>query len=162
MSKLFVDDIVEKTSGNGVQIPGHVIQKQSATYSTQTDMATGSWTDTGLTVNITPKSSTSHMLIMIAQSFRIVSSNSDTGMSFRILRGSTVIFQPATTYVNYTYNNNNYCEHRGVDYTQHVDAHGSSSQLTYHVKGRSYAANPTNRANDAGNTSTIIVLEIAQ
>ena len=25
MSKLFVDDIVEKTSNHGVQIPGHVV-----------------------------------------------------------------------------------------------------------------------------------------
>ena len=47
MSKLFVDDIVEKTSGHGVHIPGHVVQKQSATYSTQVDMATGTY---GLTL----------------------------------------------------------------------------------------------------------------
>ena len=29
MSTLYVDTITEKTSGNGVQIPGHVVQVQT-------------------------------------------------------------------------------------------------------------------------------------
>ena len=36
MSKLFVDDIVEKTSGHGVNIPGHMVQIVQGTSTTYT------------------------------------------------------------------------------------------------------------------------------
>lgn len=59
MSKLFVDDIVEKTSGHGVSIPGHVIQVVQNS-GVQTFVTTSSsWVDTPVTGVITPKFSNS-------------------------------------------------------------------------------------------------------
>ena len=65
MSILKVDTINEKTSGNGVHIPGHIIQVKtknltnpvsSTTFDTQVDF--------GLNLSITPKQTNSNWLIM--------------------------------------------------------------------------------------------------
>ena len=56
MSTLKVDSLVEKTSGNGVHIPGHVIQVVNSTE-TSASSATSSSPVEVLSVNITPKSS---------------------------------------------------------------------------------------------------------
>ena len=65
MSTLFVDTINEKTSGNGIYIPGHVVQFKKTAYitSTQNTVST-SWADiTGASLSITPKSTSSIILI---------------------------------------------------------------------------------------------------
>ena len=64
MSILKVDTINEKTSGNGVAIPGHVIQVVSNTYATETASGSSSYTDTGLAATITPKFATSKILVL--------------------------------------------------------------------------------------------------
>jgi|TARA_B100000085_G_scaffold155091_1_gene140898 hypothetical protein len=67
MSILKVDTINEKTSGNGVAIPGHVIQ---VVASEKTDTGSSSstvptFTDTGLSCTITPKFSNSKILVHV-------------------------------------------------------------------------------------------------
>mgnify|MGYP003127293657 CR=1 FL=1 len=49
MSKLFVDDIVEKTSGHGVNIPGHVSQMIRAALTPRLagSVTAGTYIDTG-------------------------------------------------------------------------------------------------------------------
>ena len=66
MSTMYVDNIVEKTSANGVHIPGHVVQyipATFATFSTRSQTTSGSYVDTGYSLTITPKSSTNLILI---------------------------------------------------------------------------------------------------
>ena len=73
MSKLFVDDIVEKTSGHGVVIPGHILQvvnAQSMTQVTTTVTDLTNATETGLNVTITPSSTSSKCLIVINASLQ--------------------------------------------------------------------------------------------
>jgi len=62
MSTLSVDTITEQTTGNGVQIAGHTIQTQHATTNSRTSVAGTTFTSL-LTVNITPKSSSSKILV---------------------------------------------------------------------------------------------------
>jgi len=66
MSKLFVDDIVEKTSNHGVQIPGHVSQMIRAAAAPRVAGSVTAYTliDTGVTASITPSSSSSRILIL--------------------------------------------------------------------------------------------------
>ena len=60
-----VDQIAEATSGNGVQIPGHVIQVVQGTSTTYTTLGTNNtYTDSGLTAAITPKFASSKVLIL--------------------------------------------------------------------------------------------------
>ena len=60
-----VDTINEKTSGNGVQIPGHGVQIVSNMIKTQQSFSSGSATASGLSVSITPKYSNSKLLVLI-------------------------------------------------------------------------------------------------
>ena len=66
MSTLFVDTINEKTSGNGVQIPGHVVQviQQENTVGA-IGTASTSFVATGHIVSITPLSASSKILISL-------------------------------------------------------------------------------------------------
>ena len=64
MSILKVDTINEKTSGNGVQIPGHVVQTVTGTYDTLTS-TTSRTPATAISVNITPSSTSSKILVMM-------------------------------------------------------------------------------------------------
>ncbi|MFZ9080349.1 MAG: hypothetical protein ACO23H_17580 [Alphaproteobacteria bacterium] len=69
MSQLYVDTITEKTLGNGVQIAdlvpaaGSVVQVQLGNSITTQGSTSSSFTDTGITVNITPTSSSSKIYV---------------------------------------------------------------------------------------------------
>ena len=65
MSTLFVDTINEKTTNNGVEIPGHVLQVQQTVFKDSFSTSIGpSFAEvTGLRCNITPKSTSSKILI---------------------------------------------------------------------------------------------------
>jgi hypothetical protein len=162
MSKLFVDDIVEKTSGHGVHIPGHVVQVKHAIYGTQTDISSGGYIDSGVTATITPHSTSSKILVIAAMQFRLAgSTNIDSGISFQIMRGSTAIFTPATAYRTYVYDGADDSEFRGTDTFSHEDSPSSTSALTYKIQGIKYAGT-TVRMQDSGNQSSMILMEIAQ
>ena len=74
MSTLFVDTINEKTSGNGIYIPGHVVQVKHAIYGTQTDISSGGYIDSGVTATITPHSTSFKILVIAAMQFRLAGS----------------------------------------------------------------------------------------
>lgn len=65
MSTLYVDTITEKTSGNGVQIPGHVVQVVFGTLSSSYSNSAGSFTSTGLSATITPSSSSNKIYVLL-------------------------------------------------------------------------------------------------
>ena len=83
-----VDQIAEATSGSGVKIPGHIIQVQSAILTSKastTSLYSTAYVDTGLSVSITPKYSTSKVLITSS----LMCGNSATFTYFKLLRGTT-------------------------------------------------------------------------
>lgn len=65
MSILKVDTINEKTTGNGVAIPGHVIQVAESSDTTETVFSTSDWNVTTLTCSITPKQTSSKLLVTV-------------------------------------------------------------------------------------------------
>jgi hypothetical protein len=66
MSKLFVDDIVEKTSGHGVVIPGHILQVVTKTHGVnQVVSGTTSTEYTGIATTITPKVTGSKIYVIV-------------------------------------------------------------------------------------------------
>jgi len=65
MSILKVDTINEKTSGNGVAIPGHIIQVKNKNFTGTVSSTTfDTHVDFGLNVSITPKQTNSNWLII--------------------------------------------------------------------------------------------------
>ena len=87
------------TGSSGQVIPkaalptGSVLQVVQATYSTETTIATTTYTDTGLSCSITPTSSTSKILVMVNQQARQVGGSNPTnaGFKLKLLRSSTSI-----------------------------------------------------------------------
>ena len=93
MSKIYVDEIAGIASPSTVAIPGHVIQVVSSTK-TDTQSQTGlTWTDVSdLSVNITPTSTTSKILVTI----NLCMGTSEYQSFARLLRDSTSIFVNAS------------------------------------------------------------------
>lgn len=91
MSTLFVDTINEKTTNNGVYIPGHVVQAKTATKTDTQSTTSTSFTDiTGLSVSITPSSTNSKILVLCT----VCISSTFYWCPVRVLRGSTQINAP--------------------------------------------------------------------
>ncbi len=93
MSQLKVDSIIPVAgvpSGGG----GGIVQVIQGSTSTEAASTANTYSDTGLSVTITPKSNTSKILIMVSQAYETSRSSSDQALGgIRLLRGSTVIEQ---------------------------------------------------------------------
>lgn len=75
---------------------GSVLQVVTGTYATTVTTTSSSFSDTGLTATITPKFSTSKILILISQPYQgyVTSGNArDEGMAFGIAKDGTLIWQ---------------------------------------------------------------------
>jgi len=177
MSTLKVDTINEKTTDNGVAIPGHVVQMVNTSFTDKTAITSQSATAiTGASLAITPKFSSSKIVVMVNISMRIADSNTtyyNTG--FNILRGSTELQQLPNDNTGPFEVGHYDGGHSGgelcVRYVNNiVDSPSTTSATTYSVKGKVYgSAGATLTINaggvNAGNTtgqSSIILMEIAQ
>ena len=152
MSTLFVDAINEKTSGNGVQIPGHVLQIVEAEYSTQTDVASGSYADLGLSVTITPKSSSSKIYVITNVHCYV---NGQGLVGVRVMRGSTEVVQ-ASKALGYQDNAS------GVASLTKLDAPSTTSATTYKIQVNygAISSGTVIRINQQTGGSRITVMEI--
>ena len=182
MSILKVDTINEKTSGNGVAIPGHVIQvKQSVVGNVfSTTIGSGFAEMTDFRTAITPTSTTSKILVR---------GSLNVGCQYyqakgRILRDSTPIgigdargVRPQSTWTDIRYDagaSNAYTiyELRSVDF-EFLDSPATTSEIIYSLDMGGYSTSISvhlNRDhNDSDGTSynatpisTLTLMEIAQ
>jgi hypothetical protein len=72
---------------------GKVLQVVSTTYSTLVTVASTTYTDTGLSLSITPTSATSKILVFINQATEVERSTIAAGSAIKILRGATTVFE---------------------------------------------------------------------
>jgi len=77
--------------------PGKVLQVVSGTYSTATVISSTTFTDSGLSVSITPTSATSKILVFVLQSVFTSAGDRSALAGFQILRGSTVVWAGGST-----------------------------------------------------------------
>ena len=154
MSKLFVDDIVEKTSGHGVSIPGHVVQVVQGTSTTYDTLGSnGTYVDTSLAATITPKFSNSK--ILAAFHAPIVYRNTEDAV-LRLLRGSTNVYQ-----MNLWTNTTTYAMMAAS--FQFLDSPSTTSATTYKVQMFKDTGDFLFSYNNViTSTSTLTLTEIAQ
>ena len=162
MSTLYVDKITEKTSGNGVQIPGHVVQVVNAAYSTGVTLsATGGAIETGLAATITPKFSTSKILILANQNIQV------NGSSYAqiVLRKGTIasntILATMSTPEGYTNSADTSINTIPVCYE---DSPATTSAIRYFCSMELLSGGPMYAQTSTSGTSvsTITLMEIAQ
>ena len=99
MSTLEVKAIQAPTGYDLVMPAGAIIQVvEGSSASDVTTTSTGVWTDSGLTATITPKFSTSKILVIQHQFYigRFNTGGTEWEGSFRILRGSTALYATVT------------------------------------------------------------------
>lgn len=70
---------------------GKVLQVVSATYSTSTTIASTSFTDTGLSVTITPSAATSKILVLVSQAAFADRGTNQAGAALQLVRDATNI-----------------------------------------------------------------------
>ena len=157
MSTLYVDTITEKTSGNGVQIPGHVVQVVQGEYSTTVTASSTSFIATGLTASITPTSTSSKILVLVSHPStdkRI----GNTYLGLRLNRNGSLITAISNQDM---YNGQVNVTSSNISYT-YLDSPSSASALTYSTVFNSGAGNAQVSINWNGGPSTLTLMEIAQ
>ena len=145
---------------------GKVLQVVSAKYSTQTTVASSSFTDTGLTLSITPSAASSKVLVLITQQAVLERLSANEGGAIELRRDSTTVYALGDASVSYGYS----IQATGATIVQrasaitisYLDAPNTTSSVTYKTRG--CVSNTSNsgqvRFQDNGCDSTITLLEI--
>ena len=163
MSILNVDTINEKTTGNGVHITGHTLQTvfNTSLPTSYETISSGSFTNTGVHVSITPKASNSSMLIMCNQHF---DSSVGAKITAAIFKDGTIVTpkSPNGTYDGHMYfnrlDNSRLLLHQSIHATD--SSVGTTSAVTYKLYVKVHNGDVLLRHDLT--SSRIIVQEIAQ
>jgi hypothetical protein len=137
---------------------GKVLQVVSTTYSTGFSTSTDSFSDTGLTLNITPSSATSKVLILVTQNGCYKNANNSTnGFEIELLRGGTSLIQFAQSS---GYTASALWNVIGSASCEFLDAPATTSATTYKTRMRNDVSGSAVGCQYDGATSTIVLLEI--
>jgi len=134
-----VDTINEKTTGNGVQIPGHVVQVVTSVLSSGVTNSTSTWTDTGLSASIIPSSANSKILVLVTHPTRVLRTVSDNWLGgIKLLRGGVIIGNGDNYTIGQTHSAQN--PSQGGTYwwwTSHeLDSPNTATSVTYKTQTR--------------------------
>jgi len=164
MSTLYVDTINEKTSGNGVQIPGHVVQVQRVQNTGINIRLSTSTMTTFFTFNLTATAGN----IVHVSSVVPTRGSGTSGYSLalmRILAGGTSVWFSGYAGDNNASTTQEPLTHIPISASWVWTGSGSNTQTIY-VQGSTYAAAPKDFGayQQSGDTTTPIftVMEIAQ
>jgi len=135
---------------------GSVIQVVSYTNSTGFSTTSGADTDTGLTLSITPTSSTSKILVIITAYVRATVGGGNCYIYSKLKRNSTALTDGYAAMGNF-----NSTDIRGVDAINYLDSPATTSSTTYKYTLNSQFAS-TVYMNSSTTPSTITLMEIAQ
>lgn len=166
MSKIYVDEIAGIASPSTVAIPGHVIQVVSADTNDVFSSSSTSFVDvTGLTVDITPQSSSSKFLI----TGHVMLSGGEAGSFTQMFRFAKTISGTTTGLgeggYGYGYPDRSNNAFSVKDSHTYLDSPATTSTITYSLQVRLDNASTwyVNRTVGRSNTgaSSITVMEIA-
>jgi hypothetical protein len=138
---------------------GNVLQVVSANYSTQTTTSSSTYSDTGLSVSITPSSSSSKILVFL--NLPVFKETNNTSGFFKLVRNSTDLIT-IDTLAGYT--NSTASIGLGSVGSNYLDSPATTSSTTYKVQFKSANNNAIIYINSNGYgaiTSTITAMEIA-
>lgn len=163
-------------STNGITFPnsttqasaGNVLQVVSVSSTTQVSGTTTSYTDTGISATITPKFSTSKILVVTTINTFYAGSTNQAGGGLRLLRGSTVISYPVENSSNAPYGSAAGYTSNGFfgarETISYLDSPATINATTYKTQIASILSSVTfwvNKADGTTPNSTITLMEIA-
>jgi hypothetical protein len=96
-------DIVQYYDGSGwatvgPTTAGKVLQVVQATFATAASSSSTSYTDTGLTANITPATATNKVLVSYSLQCNKQAGNAASGINLKLLRDATAIYDELKTF----------------------------------------------------------------
>ena len=159
-STLTVDNIVGATTAANVHIPGHVIQVVRGVIPTTSEtISSTSYAASSLYVAITPKSSTSGILLVTSVN---IDYSPGANASLAIHKNGTIITAGSTPYDGHAYFNR--ISNSRVILQQSVMAYdssvGTTSAVTYKLYGKQHTGNFEIRHDLA--VECLVAMEIAQ
>ncbi len=114
---------------------GKVLQVVQVSNTTDTTVASESYTDTGLSGSITPSSTSSKILVQYAQQVRATRTGNQLGIMTKLLRSSTTIYEPAGTGFSW-FLNNDPIEVYFTVVGLYLDSPNTTSATTYKTQAR--------------------------
>jgi hypothetical protein len=166
MSTLYVDNL-QPNLGSRVMAAGHVVQVVEGSNSTAKTISSTTYTDTNLSVTITPSSASSKVLVFVQQYLTVNNTGTtEIGAGLKLLRGTTVVadlddarraaMQSQTTGGNQQLG--------GSVFLQHLDSPSTTSPVTYKTQAAVYTTSGSGSTTAQKNSteSRIVVMEIAQ
>jgi len=158
LSKLFVDEIQPKTTGGGINMSGHVLQVVQNTSSTLATISDDSFVTTGFAVSITPKFSTSKLLLTV--SVYITIPDSGQGSINIYSSADSGLITDKTNGFGGPYGNMEGSTLESINTINFLtDAVGSTASRTYTLYGKSTGSDPTYFLNST-RLSTFTIMEI--
>jgi len=158
IGKATTDTLTNKTLGAGTVFPaGAVLQVVSSTYGTQVTLGAVTLTDTGLTASITPKFSTSKILVIVSQNGVGQAGASNINLTLKLLRNSTSLINFENT-IAFTGGATNL---RCASSTNYLDSPATTSATTYKTQFANNAGTGSAYVQAGSETSTITLMEIA-
>jgi hypothetical protein len=142
---------------------GSILQVVGATSTSVNSTSGGVYADTGLTVSITPKFSTSKILVLISATVGCSGYNAGQNgvANFQIVRGSTSIYVSTISTYNYTGSGSGGISTTTPSALNYVDSPATTSSTTYKLQYKNTSGSSAYFNTDSGN-STITLMEIAQ
>jgi len=150
MSTLYVDTINEKTSGNGVLIPGHVVQVVSTSTLGLPSTTSSSYVASGVSLSITPTSASNKILVLFSGGAQNIVSTG--GFKVAVYRGGSSVYEASL--VQFTNSGGNSVSGYLVQY---LDSPATTSSVTYEQYFAAYNAGTAYL-----NNGQITLMEIAQ
>ena len=146
---------------------GKVLQVVSATTSTRVDIASTTYTDSGLSLSITPSASTSKVLCLVTQTFSNYKAAATMGIGLRLVRGATAIFNDVSVSAgaspfSLSFSNlSSGGEWHSVANYSYLDSPATTSATTYKTQGNvQTTASSQDMSFQKVGSSTITLLEI--
>lgn len=142
---------------------GKILQVVSAQTTTNTEIATTTFTDTTLTATITPTLATSKILVLTSQSMFFDRTGDEMGVGVRIMRGATSINEYSSSRGSYIYGGAlTRIVRREIINMSYVDSPATTSATTYKTQARIHVTggSATSRYQEDNAPGNITLLEI--
>lgn len=169
LSKIETDSLDASAITSGLLPTGSVLQVLADVNSTQVLNSVQGWTDSGLSVSITPSSATNYFLVVVEGHFASQNNDNDKGFGFNIYKDGTEVTSsprdgstaPYDWYQDDSGNGERYFLRMTKTY---YAATGTTSEVTFTMQftGYNYSSGDDVYLNYANKTqSTLVVYEIA-
>ena len=144
--------------------PGKVLQVVQGSTTSAVSITAQSFTDTGITANITPSATSSKVLVIITASAKLTSGSSRNSAigGVNILRDSTQIYGGGNNNsIGLYFANTNTDNIWTMSGYSHLDSPSSTSSLTYKMQAQIETSGETITFQTGAMQSTITLMEIA-